>query len=209
MRRRTQKLIMILCMAIIAAFVWYDRSRPHQVPPSPPAAVVVEGDDFEKYHDRTFTVVKVVDGDTLDIDIPDGRYKTTRIRLIGVDTPETKKPNAPVMYFGPEASEFTRSHTLGKQVTVLLDTVTKTRDRYGRLLAYTKLPDGTILNEILISEGYGYADSRFKHSFSNKYKQLQSQAKAAKRGLWKNVTPDQMPEWLQRDTQKQAAKKAA
>jgi micrococcal nuclease len=209
MRRRTQKLIIALCTVILAAFVWYNKSRPHQLPLSPPAAVAIEGDDFEKYHNKTFTVMKVIDGDTLDINLPDGKYKTTRIRLIGVDTPETKKPNTPVMYYGPEASEFTRTHAIGKQVTVLLDTVTKTRDRYGRLLAYTKLPDGTILNEILISEGYGYADSRFKHSFSNKYNQLQNQAKSAKRGLWKNVTPDQMPEWLQRDMQKRAAKKAA
>ena len=209
MRRRTQKLITILCAAIIAAFVWYAKSRPHQIPSSPPAAVAIEGDDFEKYHNKTFTVVKAVDGDTLDVNLPDGKYKTTRIRLIGVDTPETKKANTPIMYFGPEASEFTRTHALGKQVVVLLDTVTKTRDRYNRLLGYIKLPDGIILNELLISEGYGYAYTPYKHSFSNKYKQLQSQAKSAKSGLWKNVTPYQMPEWLQRDMQKHAAKKAA
>jgi micrococcal nuclease len=208
MSRRVQKLIMILCSAIVASLVVYDRSRPRSSLPSPPAATAA-GDDFEKYHDKAFTVVKVVDGDTIDIDIPDSKYKTTRIRLIGVDTPETKKPNAPVMYYGPEAYEYTRSHTLGKQVTVFLDTVTQTRDRYGRLLAYIKLPDGAFLNEMLISEGYGYAYTPFKHSFSNKYQQLQSQAKAAKRGLWKNVTPDQMPEWFQRDMQRRAAKKAA
>jgi micrococcal nuclease len=199
---------MALCTAIVAAFVWYDRSRPHQ-PSSPPPAAAIEGDDFEKYHDKTFTVVKVVDGDTLDVNLPDGKYKTTRIRLIGVDTPETKKSNTPVMYYGPQAYEFTHTHTLGKQVVVLLDTVTKSRDRYNRLLSYIKLPDGTILNELLISEGYGYAYTPYKHSFSNKYNQLQKQAKAAKRGLWKNITPDQMPEWLQRDMQKIAAKKAA
>jgi micrococcal nuclease len=208
MRRRTQKLLMILCAAIIAALIWYDRSRPHQIPSAAPAAATT-GDDFAKYNGKTFTVVKVVDGDTLDIDIPDGKYKTTRIRLIGVDTPETKKAGTAVMYYGPEASEFTRSHALGKDVTILLDTVTKTRDRYGRLLGYIKLPDGTILNELLISEGYGYAYTPYKHSFSNKYKQLQNKAKAAKKGLWKNITPDQMPEWMQRDMQKSAASKKA
>jgi micrococcal nuclease len=208
MSRRTQKIITILCLAAVAAFVWYDRSRPHQTHPSPPAAAV-DGDDFEKYHDKIFTVVKVVDGDTLDINLPDGKYKTTRIRLIGVDTPETKKTNTPVMYYGPQAYEFTRTHTLGKQIVVLLDTAGKPRDRYQRLLAYTKLPDGTILNELLISEGFAYAYTPYKHSFSNKYNQLAKQAKAAKRGLWKNVTPDQMPEWFRRDMQKHAAKKAA
>ena len=206
--RRVQKLIVAVCLAIVAGVVWYDRNRPHKLPLAP-AAASIEGDDFEKYHDRTFAVVKVVDGDTLDINVPDGKYKTTRIRLIGVDTPETKKSNSPVMYYGPEASEFTRSYTLNKQVIVLLDTVTKTRDRYGRLLAYIRLPDGTIFNEILISEGFAYAYTPFKHSFSNKYQQLQNQARAAKRGLWKNITPNQLPEWLQRDLQQRAPKKAA
>ena len=180
---------------IIAAVIWYDRSSPNSINFPAPGAAVIKGDDFEKYHDKTFTVVKVVDGDTIDINIPDGKYKTTRIRLIGVDTPETKKANSPVMYFGPEAAEFTRSHALGKHVVVLLDTNSRPRDRYGRLLAYIKLADGTILNEAIISEGYGYAYTVYKHSFSNKYIQLQNQAKSAKRGLWKNVTPDQMPEW--------------
>jgi micrococcal nuclease len=208
--RQVQKLILFLVVAIVAGVVWYDRSRPHPIRSFTSPAVPQE-DDFEKYHDKTFVVVKVVDGDTLDINIPDGKYRTTRIRLIGVDTPETKKVNTPVMYYGPEASEFTRTHALGKQVQVFLDTITKTRDRYGRLLAYIKLPDGTILNEILIGEGYGYAYTIFKHSFSNKYVQLERQARAAKRGLWKNITPEQMPEWLQKQRQKSAQthKKAA
>jgi micrococcal nuclease len=208
MSRRAQKLIVTLFLAAVAVVVWYNRSRPHNTP-SLPASIAPQGDDFEKYNNKAFLVVRVVDGDTIDIDISDAKYKTTRIRLIGVDTPETKKPNSPVMYYGPEASEFTRSHTLGKRVTVMLDTITKTRDRYGRLLGYIKLSDGTILNERLISEGFGYAYTPYKHSFSNKYQQLQNRAKAAKRGLWKNIRPDEMPEWLQRDTQKRAAKKAA
>ena len=211
MSRQTQKIITILCLAIIAAFIWYDRTRTNQPVSPPPAAAVSDSDDFEKYHDKTFTVIKVVDGDTLDVNLPDGKYKTTRIRLIGVDTPETKKPNSPVMYFGPEAAEFTRTHAIGKQVNVLLDTTGKPRDRYGRLLGYIKLPDNTILNELIISEGYGYAYTPYKHSFSNKYKQLQSQAKSAKRGLWKNITPDQMPDWLRRNKHLPAptSKKAA
>ena len=152
--------------------------------------------DFEKYHAKTFTVVKVVDGDTVDIDVPDGRYNHTRIRLWGVDTPETKKPDTPVAYFGPEASEFTTKLTLAKPVTDYLDK-TNTRDKYSRLLAYIQLPDGNYLNELLLSEGYAYADFRFRHSFYNKYKQLESAARSNKKGLWEKVTPDKMPDWRQ------------
>ncbi|MCF7956800.1 MAG: thermonuclease family protein, partial [Phycisphaerae bacterium] len=82
-----------------------------------------------KYHLKTFKVVKIVDGDTLDIDIPDGEYETTRIRLLGVDTPETKKRGEEIMYFGPEASAFVTDVALGKDVTVIIDTVSDVRDR--------------------------------------------------------------------------------
>jgi endonuclease YncB( thermonuclease family) len=61
------------------------------------------------------------------------------------------------------------------------------------------LPDKTFLNEILISEGYAYADLRFRHSHYNKYKQLDSAARAQGKGLWANVTRNQLPEWLQRE----------
>jgi endonuclease YncB( thermonuclease family) len=49
----------------------------------------------------------------------------------------------------------------------------------------------------MLTEGYAYADSRFSHSFYNKYRQLQSRARSSKKGLWLKVTPDQLPEWLQ------------
>lgn len=152
--------------------------------------------DFEKYHAKNFIVTKVVDGDTLDINYPDGRNSYTKIRLIGVDTPEIFSESG-AMYFGPEASEFTKKSALDKRVTIYLDEGNDTRDKYGRLLAYVGLPDDIILNELLLSEGYAYAYTKFRHSFSNKYKQLESRARSGKKGLWKNVTSEQMPDWRQ------------
>jgi micrococcal nuclease len=98
------------------------------------------------------------------------------------------------MYFGPEAAEFTKKLVLGKPVTVYLDE-TRTRDKYDRLLAYIKLPDGGFLNEVLLTEGFAYADLRFKHNLYNKYKQLEAAARSRKKGLWPKVTPEQWPEW--------------
>ena len=154
--------------------------------------------DISKYHGRQFAVVKVVDGDTLDIDIPDGNYSHTRIRLWGVDTPETKDPRTGPMYFGKEASDFATQKALGKQVTIYLEKEKNPRDKYHRLLAYIQLPDGKFLNEELLSGGYAYADLRFKHGLYNKYKQLESVARSRKIGLWAGVTPEQMPKWRQK-----------
>ena len=85
---------------------------------------------------QTFTCIRVVDGDT--IILSNGE----RVRLIGVDTPETKHPNKPVQYFGKEASAFTKRMVEGKEVT--LEYGQQQRDKYGRLLAYVYLMDGTL-----------------------------------------------------------------
>jgi len=194
-RRRTG--IIILCLLLAAVFIWLDRKS--QRKPS----------DLEKYHAKTFTVVNVVDGDTIDINIPDSNQTHTRVRLWGVDTPETKEPNVPVQYFGPEATDSTTKLALAKLVTVYLDTPNCTRDKeeYNRLLAYVQLPDGRFLNEVLVSEGFAYADLRFRHSFYNKYQQLEASARSLKKGLWEKVTREQLPEWLQRERQDLLRKK--
>ena len=198
MSRRRKNGIILLCLLAIMFLIWLDHSligHSRQLPAK--SEEQAKASDLDRYHGKTFTVVNVIDGDTFDIDIPDGRYEHTRIRLLGIDTPEADGEQSSVMYFGPEATEFTKKLALGKSITVYLDSPNPTRGKYGRLLAYIKLTDGGFLNEVLLTEGYAYADSRFSHSFYNKYRQLQSRARTSKKGLWQNVTPDQLPQWLQ------------
>jgi len=197
MSRRQRLAVTILCLlaALFAACFDYSCHSHRQQSTSSQQHAAVS--DYERYNDKTFRVVRVVDGDTIDIDMPDGNDAHTRIRLWGVDTPETKHPKTGVMYFGPQASEFTSKLTLERQVRVFLD-AKKSRDKYNRLLAYIQLPDGKFLNEELLSEGFAYADVRFKHSYYHKYMQLQSVAKRAKKGLWESVTYEQLPQWLQK-----------
>lgn len=160
------------------------------------------GSDYDRYHNKTFTCVKVVDGDTIDIDIPDGKHKNTRIRLWGVDTPETAKSPQGEAYFGPEASAFTKSLVDGKQVRVVL-TTKQTRDKYGRLLGYVYLDDSqTMLNEELIIQGYAYADHRFDHPWKQRFLDLEKRAHKSKTGLWAAVKPEQYPAWRRRYEQR-------
>lgn len=195
MSKRKCSVILFGFIILLAFLVWADRSFYKSLSNKKPTAEKqIKSYDFEKYHGKIFMVVNIVDGDTIDIDIADDKYERTRIRLWGVDTPETKNKKYGVMYYGPEASEFTGDLVLGKKVTVYLEK-RRTRGKYGRLLAYVRFAEGDFLNEILISEGYGYADSRFRHSFYNKYKQLESTARSNRKGLWGKVLPDQMPEW--------------
>lgn len=96
------------------------------------------------------TLVRVVDGDTIDVRI-DGTEE--RVRLIGIDTPETKKPDTPVECFGPEATAFTTS-LLPEGIALHLERDVEARDAYGRLLAYAYLADGTFVNLEIARQGY-------------------------------------------------------
>ncbi|HEY3485612.1 MAG TPA: thermonuclease family protein, partial [Ilumatobacteraceae bacterium] len=97
------------------------------------------------------TVVHVIDGDTIDVRIG-GREE--RVRLIGIDTPETVKPDAPVECYGAEASAFTKE-LLPNGTAVTLERDVVGRDDYGRLLAYVRrAADGLFVNETIVREGY-------------------------------------------------------
>ena len=96
-------------------------------------------------------MVEVVDGDTVVVRL--GGHDQT-VRLIGVDTPETKHPTKPVQCFGPEASEFT-ARVLPKGVAVRLERDVEARDHFGRVLAYVfRASDGTFVNVELARQGY-------------------------------------------------------
>lgn len=97
------------------------------------------------------TLVRVVDGDTIQVDLT-GR--TEKVRLIGIDTPETVKPNSPVECFGPEASAFTKS-LLPEGTPLLLERDVEARDDYDRLLAYVyRADDGLFVNLEIVARGY-------------------------------------------------------
>lgn len=148
--------------------------------------------DFEKYHGKLFRVVQVIDGDTFDVAVRDGKWPNTRIRLWGVDTPETTRPDTPPQHFGPEASSFTK-RLCAKKIMRLELLESDTRGLHGRLLAYAYLPDGRMLNRLLVAEGYAYADPRFDHPRQREFRSLQRQAKDARKGLWREAARGDLP----------------
>ena len=105
MSRRRKNGIIFLCLLMVMFFIWLDHALiGHSRQLTPRSEEQAKASDLEKYHGKTFTTVNVIDGDTFDIDIPDGRSEHTRIRLLGIDTPETKSEHSGEMYFGPEAA---------------------------------------------------------------------------------------------------------
>lgn len=116
------------------------------------AEEVLDNVDKEVRSGSLFEVTHVVDGDTFDI-LKDG--EEIRVRLLGVDTPETVHPSKPVECFGKEASDFTRLELLGDWVEIEFDKTQGEYDRYGRILVYV-YEDGEEIsfNERLLREGY-------------------------------------------------------
>ncbi len=151
--------------------------------------------DLDRYHDRSFRVVHVVDGDTLDIDAADQGKPKTRIRLWGVDTPEVAHGKTKDMHYGPEARTFAEKTLDGREVHIVLSPK-RTRDRYGRLLAYVFLErGGEMFNEMLIEQGMAYADPRFDHAYKKRFIETETRTRREKVGLWSEVKIDEMPEW--------------
>lgn len=133
-----------------------------------------------------YRVTEVFDGDTIAVDM---NGKKEKIRMIGVDTPETHDPRKAVQCFGESASSFSREKLLNKEVRLEADPTNQNRDRYDRLLRYVYLPDNTLINAELISEGYGFAYTSFPFQKSDEFRELQRLAQEENRGLWSSCTP--------------------
>jgi len=124
-----------------------------------------------------FNVVKILDGDTIILN------NDERVRLIGVDTTEKSHPLKPVEFYSKEATEFTKKLVEGKDVRLEFDK--EKRGKYGRLLAYVFLLDGTFVNAEIIRQGYGFAYTKYPFKYMDTFVRLEEEAKKNKSGYWK------------------------
>ena len=141
---------------------------------------------------ETHLCTRVVDGDTIVV------KGIGKVRLIGVDTPETKHPRKPVEYFGKEASAFTKGMVEGKKVRLEYDWQRK--DKYNRTLTYVYVMTNDVrdmpefknrasielmVNAELIKQGYGHAYTKFPFKYLEQFRKYEKEARENKRGLWK------------------------
>lgn len=134
----------------------------------------------EIVYSEKYLCTYVIDGDTIIVDI-DG--KKEKVRLIGVDAAETSYSNKQLEYFGKESTAFTKKLVEGKKVKLGYDR--EKRDKYGRILAYVFIEDGTFLNAEIIKQGYGTAYTKFSFKYLDEFKQYEREARLNKRGLWR------------------------
>ena len=132
--------------------------------------------------DDLYLVTKVIDGDTLEVERNNIKEK---VRLIGINTPETVDPRRKVECFGREASDYAKKTLSGQSIHLVFDSSQDQRDKYGRLLAYIYLSDNSLFNLQMISAGYAYEYTyKIPYLHQAEFKSAQATAKTNKLGLW-------------------------
>jgi micrococcal nuclease len=124
-----------------------------------------------------FQVTEVVDGDTIKVST------IGTLRLIGMDTPETRDPRKPVQCFGKEASNKAKELLSGKKVYLEYDPAQK-QDKYGRTLAYVYREDGLFYNAEMIKQGFAHSYVQFPHPRLDEFNTYQQEARENNRGFW-------------------------
>jgi endonuclease YncB( thermonuclease family) len=177
--RRRKSSAVTITVAVISVFIWLGQQYGWFASAQ---KGVVENQPGQ------YKVVRFSDGDTITVDM-NGKNET--IRFIGVDTPETHDPRKKVQCYGPAASAFTKNTITahGSVVKLAADSQSSNRDKYNRLLRYVYLSDGTLLNQKIISDGYGFYYPYFPFTKSADFDAAEKQAMAANRGLWGNCHP--------------------
>ncbi len=172
-RRSYRKTLVWALVAVVALLVRLFSEETSQPTGANPGEAVEEG---------IYTVKRVVDGDTLLLD------SGIRVRLQGIDTPETVREDYPVEPWGPEASQFTKSFINSAHGKVRLTFSAERIDRYGRHLAFAWHGD-RLLNEELVRAGLARARLEFRYSgvMKNRLARAQREAKQAGRGIWSHA----------------------
>ncbi len=136
-----------------------------------------------------WNVTRVVDGDTIDVANVAAAKPVYRIRLIGIDTPETVDPRKPVQCFGREASREATLLMNGQQVKLEADPSQDDSDVFGRLLRYVFLTSGENVNLTMIRQGYAHEYTyRVPYKYQAEFKAAQRDAEREQAGLWSPST---------------------
>ena len=168
------KILLILGIIILCSFViYFSEKKDSYVYKLKNVPKIEKGIEYR--------VVNVLDGDTFEIKIAN---KITKVRMLGIDTPETLDPRKPVQCFGKEASEKTKSLLTGKSVTLVSDKSQSYADKYLRILAYV-YEDEMFINQYLVENGYAREYTYDKsYKFQSDFKNLEKTAKGNRIGLW-------------------------
>lgn len=159
--------------------------------------IVPKLNEREQRERKEYTITKVFDGDTFEAE---ANGKKEKVRMLGIDTPEkfdsdkltrdierTKRDSETIKKLGELSSQFTRKLLEGKKVLLEPDKSQDDRDKYGRLLRYVYLEDGTFVNKKIVADGYAVVFRKFNVSKEKELIEAETDARTGKKGLWGDV----------------------
>lgn len=148
----------------------------------------------KKSGEETYFIKKVIDGDTYLL------HNGEKVRLLGIDTPEqydsdkleedalrSGKDKKTIRKLGKLSSNYVKELVEGKKVILKKEPNYEDRDKYGRLLRYVYLEDGTLINAKIIQDGYGQVYEKYPISKTEEFRRYQKDARENKRGLWSDI----------------------
>ena len=167
-------LVVLAVLMLVAVRVWYERDSFE-----PPASQNPRRADGTLQADQ-YRVLRVIDGDTLLLE-----YARTRVRLQGIDTPETVKKDTPVKDWGPEATQYTKRFVQDAEGRVRIEIDGEAVDRYGRQLVFVWHND-RLLNEELVRQGLARAKLAYDYSEAKKQqlRAAEDEAQRSRLGIW-------------------------
>lgn len=195
--KKQMSLLITLLILLILGFAQSQQPAPVTQPtplPSPtvspqtsPVPSPVLGSATASPSSQLHRVARVVDGDTIRVLIAD---KEEIVRLVGINAPESVDRRVDVQCLGVESSNYLKTLLDGVSVMLEPDPTQSDRDRYGRLLRFAFLPDGTDVGLKLLAEGYAVESlySAKPHRYRELYVEAQQQAQAQQKGLWNPAT---------------------
>ena len=146
-------------------------------------------DDMSAYHGMRARVNRVIDGVTLEIDIPDRMHdrQVTRVRLWGINSPRPAGPERRAEPMAGEADELAVRLAHGRMVVLSLETQ-RIRGPMGAVLAHVRLPGGASLNERILAEGLARTDERWPHALLTRYAEIERSARRRGSGQWSVIS---------------------
>lgn len=175
--RGSKKLVIILSVLFILLVGCTEESSKTKTPVNKEPAGT---GDRQKPGQGMYRVIRVVDGDTIVISY---KGKNEKVRFIGINTPEIHHPEKGEEPYGAEAAQYTKKLLENQTVKVKFDVDQK--DRYGRLLGYIYLDDGTFINARLLQEGYAQVMTVPPNvKYAEYFVRLEREARKAEKGLW-------------------------
>lgn len=179
--------LVIALMAVLIQSLWQTTFHPQKIVTNTivPVSQIATGTTTS----TNARVIRVVDGDTF-VFIADGATNEEKVRMLGINTPESVDPRRPVQCFGHEASAFAKTLLEGHRVRLEEDPQADNIDKYGRFLRNVILDDGRDVNLFLVQEGYAQAYLSFPLNKARKaeIRRAEAKAKSEQKGLWNPAT---------------------